>query len=85
MASNQDRMKRLEELQRKKQEMEAKKASIAKAKETGDILTGRIANQTDSSTGGYDGKPAQAEVKPKKTGPVIEMKSFVGVFNIPPK
>ena len=58
---------------------------MAKAKETTDVLTGRPTNQADSSSAGLDGQATPAEVKPKRTGPVIEMKNFVGVFNIPPK
>lgn len=84
MASNLDRMKKLEELQRRKQEIENKKASLAKAREANDgsIRQSTAETPTASVT---ESKLSFGDTKPKKIGPVIELKNFVGVFNMPPK
>lgn len=84
MAANQDRIKKLEELQRRKQEMEAKRSQLAQARTSNPVNPGSIGD-THASSGGIEIKSGLNEPKPKKTGPVIEYSNFVGVFNMPAK
>lgn len=87
MSSTTDRQKKLEELQRRKAEMDAKRAMLAKNKTSDSGLGARIGSPSNDTTGakGQSDSPAALNLAPQKTGPVIEISNFVGVFNMPAK
>lgn len=83
MSSNADHQKRLEEIQRRRKEMDARMEALKKNREAADAR--RIGQPQDSAPTQTQGlaKPAPAPAKP--SGPVIEVSNFVGVFNMPAK
>lgn len=82
MSGNADHQRRLEEIQRRKKEMEAKMEAVRKNREAADIKRGV---KTEDAGGALIPEGTKTTAPSKPTGPVIEVSNFVGVFNLPAK